>query len=297
MLSKQRNKKYPTLLHWIGPVLFCTILFLVLKFVTTGMMEEKIFMEDILMTETDWTVLDRRITLLSGFFSCAVLFLILSVKQSRRTKRLIKEKEQILKEEKEQLIRTLSHDIRTPLTSIISYSEFLMSERDIPKEKQREYLAMILKKSEQMKEMSELLLDGSGRHPERFEDAKLLMEQLAFELEEALEDEFTVELDLDHCDSFPGTFDVLELRRITDNLISNIEKYADRSHPVTFSIRHQGEELVIHQSNHIRSGEFSGESYQVGLNSIRWIAHKYGGRVEVKKDDHFFEITITFTEF
>ena len=96
MLSKQRNKKYPTLLQWIGPVLFCTILFLVLKFVTTGMMEEKIFMEDILMTETDWAVLDRRITLLSGFFSCAVLFLILSVKQSRRTKRLIKEKEQVL---------------------------------------------------------------------------------------------------------------------------------------------------------------------------------------------------------
>jgi len=297
MLSKQRNKNQPSLLYWIGPVLFCVILFLILKFVTTGMMEEKIFMEDILMTETDWAVLDRRITLLSGFFSCAVLFLILSVKQSRRTKRMIQEKERILKEEKEQLIRTLSHDIRTPLTSIISYSEFLMSERDLSKEKQREYLAMILKKSEQMKEMSELLLDGSGRNPERFEDAKLLMEQLAFDLEEALEDEFTVELDVDHCDSFPGTFDVLELRRITDNLISNIEKYADRSQPVTFSIRHQEEELVIHQTNIIRSGEFTGESYQVGLNSIRWIAHKYGGRVEVRNDGHHFEITIVLTEF
>ena len=297
MLSKQKNKKKNSLLYWIGPVLFSIILFIILKFITTGLMEEKIFMEDILMTENDWNVMDRRITLLSGFFSSAVLFLLISVKQSRQTKRMIKEKERIMKEEKEQLIRTLSHDIRTPLTSIISYSEFLMSETELSEEKQKEYLAMILKKSEQMKEMAELLLDGSGRNPERFEDAKLLMEQLAFDLEEALEDEFTVELDVDHCDSFPGTFDVLELRRITDNLISNIEKYADRSQPVIFSIRHQEEELVIHQTNTIRPGEFTGESYQVGLNSIRWIAHKYGGRVEVRNDGHHFEITIVLTEF
>ena len=63
----------------------------------------------------------------------------------------IKEKEKRLNEDKEELVRALSHDIRTPLTSIMSYTELLSGGGEIAPEQQKEYLALVAKKSLQIK--------------------------------------------------------------------------------------------------------------------------------------------------
>ena len=117
-------------------------------------------------------------------------------------------KEKALNEEKEQLIRTLSHDIRTPLTSILSYSEFLSSPQTCSSEALQEYLPLIQKKALQIRELTDILLDGGKRNPERFEDARLLMEQLIGEFEDALEDNYKVSTDFAQCSPFAGIFDV-----------------------------------------------------------------------------------------
>ena len=52
-------------------------------------------------------------------------------------------RDSLLAEEKEQLIRTLSHDIRTPLTSIMAYSEFLAGNNDRPAQEQQGYAELI----------------------------------------------------------------------------------------------------------------------------------------------------------
>ena len=48
------------------------------------------------------------------------------------SQREINQKEQRLKEERETLIRSLSHDIRTPLTSILSYTEYMEGKKTLP---------------------------------------------------------------------------------------------------------------------------------------------------------------------
>lgn len=212
------------------------------------------------------------------------------------TQMQIKEKERVLNEEKEQLIRTLSHDIRTPLTSILAYSELLLTRTDCTHQEQREHLALIRKKAEQIKDLTDILLDGGKRNPERFEDAQLLMEQLGAEFQEALEEEYSVTVDLSGCTAFSGTFDVQELRRISDNLITNVQKYADPGQPVTLSLSVEEDGLVIRQRNHISPRRKQIESHQMGLNSIRRIAHNYGGRAVVRQADGIFEITITLSE-
>ncbi len=212
------------------------------------------------------------------------------------TQRQIKEKERLLNEEKELLIRTLSHDIRTPLTSIVAYSEFLSSNNDCSLQERKEYLKLIRKKAEQINELTGVLLDGGNRKPERFEDSRLLMVQLASEFEETLEDEFILAIDLSECPSFTGTFDVQELRRIFDNLASNIFKYADSGKPVTLRISKKDSEVVIYQKNHIRSRGEKAEGHQIGLGSIRRIAHNYGGRVDISQEDDIFAITITLSD-
>ena len=208
----------------------------------------------------------------------------------------LREKEQTLAREKEQFLRTLSHDIRTPLTSILAYSEYLCGGNDLSEAEQRAHLQMIRKKAEQIRDLSALLLDGGKRSPEHFEGARLLMEQLAAEFEEVLEDRFDIHTDLSGCPGFSGTFDVQELRRVFDNLSSNTEKYADPGHPVTLSIRVDHEGLHIRQCNRISADAGKQDSYKLGIHSIRRIAQNYGGRVAVEKDTETFSIEIVLCE-
>lgn len=205
----------------------------------------------------------------------------------------LREKERALAREKEQFLRALSHDIRTPLTTILAYSEYLCTDARISPEEQRTYQQMIRRKAEQIRDLSALLLDGDRRSPEHFDDARLLMEQLAAEFEEVLEDRFDVHTDLSGCPAFSGTFDAAELRRIFDNLSSNAEKYADHNHPVCLGIRADREGLHIRQTNRICAEAGTKDSYKLGIHSIRRIAQNYGGRVSVQKDAETFSIDIT----
>lgn len=208
----------------------------------------------------------------------------------------IKERERRLGEEKEELIRTLSHDIRTPLTSIMSYTQLLETKKDMTPQEQKEYLALVSKKTAQIKQLTDILLDGGSREVEYFEDARLLFEQLAGEFEEMLEGDYKLSTILLPSSVFSGSFDTREMRRIFDNLISNIQKYADPTEAVELSVSKGDFGIVIRQKNSIRKNKQPSESYRMGINSIRRIAHNYGGRVDVSEDGHYFEIIITLSD-
>lgn len=212
------------------------------------------------------------------------------------TQQLLRKKEQTLAQEKEQFLRALSHDIRTPLTSILAYAEYLTARSDLPREEQTAHLQMIGRKAEQIRDLTQLLLDGDKRSPERFQDARLLMEQLAAEFEETLEEQFQVHTDLSGCGAFAGTFDVQELRRIFDNLSSNVQKYADPHQPVYLHIGADKNGLRIRQTNRIVADAGQKDSYKLGIHSIRRIAQNYGGRVDIRQDAENFSITIVLSE-
>ena len=208
----------------------------------------------------------------------------------------IKEKEKALNEEKEELIRTLSHDIRTPLTSILSYTELLADKKELSADEQKEYLALVRKKAGQIKDLTDILLDGGKREVEHFDDARLLFEQLAGEFEEVLEDNYNLIVDISDCPKFSGKFDVREMRRIFDNLISNVQKYAEPSQPVELSVVKNPNGITIKQKNTVKKNAERTDSYKMGLYSIKRIAQSYKGGAEVHLDDEKFEIIITLSE-
>ena len=208
----------------------------------------------------------------------------------------LREQEQALAQEKEQLIRALSHDIRTPLTSILAYSDYLTTREEIPPAEQKNYLGLIRKKAEQIRDLTAILLDGSKRNLEYFDDGKLLMEQIVAEFQEELEEEFAVTVDFSECPAFSGHFDVQELRRIFDNLSSNVRKYADPTKPVTLSVELENGTILIRQTNAVLPEKPQSESYQIGLNSIRRIAQHYGGSVAVEENGAAFSITIILSQ-
>ena len=83
-----------------------------------------------------------------------------------------------------------------------------------------DYIALVKKNSERIRGISNILIGTGERRVERFENAALLFCQLADEFEDSLQD-FTVKADISELSSFAGAFDVLEMRRVFDNLISN----------------------------------------------------------------------------
>ena len=208
----------------------------------------------------------------------------------------LRQKEQSLALEKEQFIRTMSHDIRTPLSSILAYSDYLCMQQ-VPEEKQKEHLELIRKKALQIRDLTDVLLDGDKRNPEQFDNARLLMEQLCDSFEEELEASFAVQTDLSGCPAFAATLDVRELQRVFDNLISNVRKYADPAQPVTLSVCLQDGKLQLCQTNTVAPHPADGDSYHLGLHSIRRIAQFYGGRTEIHEEKGSFSILIVFSEF
>lgn len=211
------------------------------------------------------------------------------------SQKMLREQERALSEEREQLIRSLSHDIRTPLTSIIAYSQYMSTREDAGREDVQNYISLIQTKSEQIRLLTDQLLGKETEGREKTDDVRLLMEQLAAEWEEMLEEQFACVQDFSGCEVFSGCVNISEMRRIFDNLVSNVEKYADPAFPVRLAVENQGSLLTIRQSNHVYQGEKTGcESHGIGLDSIRKIAESYGGEVNIQTEHDRFTIEITF---
>lgn len=248
----------------------------------------------VLSESQEWEIgnLIKNVSGVAAVIIFVVLFLFLVGEKIENAVHELQMKEKSLYEERENLYRSLSHDIRTPLTTILSYSEYMKEK--IEEESMHEYITRVQRKAEQIKNLTDQLLDGGVRNLEKIENGKFLMQQLADEWETALENNFQCEIDMNNCPDFAGEFDVREMRRIFDNLVSNVEKYADESKGVRLGISEKEECLVIKQENMIKKELQNVESRGIGITSIKRIVENYGGEVLVNKEDDRFTIEIIF---
>jgi len=137
---------------------------------------------------------------------------------------------------KADLITGVSHDIKTPLTSIITYVDLLIKEGSKNK-KSGEYLSILAEKTERLKKLTEDLFDAakasSGEMNVNLEEIDLLalVKQEIAELNGTLADigldliigtDGTSETDAQYLIRADGKL----LWRVVDNLFSNIKKYA-----------------------------------------------------------------------
>lgn len=207
-----------------------------------------------------------------------------------------RQNEERLKKEKEAFIRSLSHDIRTPLTAIISYSDFIKSKKYDSDEKLESYINVIQNKAHQIQELTDLLLNLDKRQDEGSRETllegKLLFEQFISELEGALEDkDFQVEIDKLGLIDFKTHVNVQDITRVFDNLYSNIIKYADPQENIGIHIFLEKGYLTIIQTNRIKDKKTKGtESYGIGLKNIEEIVRKYEGEIKVVSDTKCYKI-------
>ena len=129
------------------------------------------------------------------------------------------------------LITNVSHDIKTPLTSIVNYVDLLKKE-DVQPEKAKEYIAVLDRQSARLKKLTEDLVEASkassGTLPVHLEavDVNMLLSQVSGEYQSRFELcklEPIVKLSSEDPQILA---DGKLLWRVFDNLLSNICKYA-----------------------------------------------------------------------
>ena len=133
---------------------------------------------------------------------------------------------------KSELITNVSHDLKTPLTSIINYIELIKKEENITPEYLKDYVNVLDSKSKRLKVLIEDLFEASKASSGNIElnmekiDIIQLLRQSIGELEEKLsEANLDLKINVPE-DKLYVRADGRRLYRVLENLLSNISKYS-----------------------------------------------------------------------
>ncbi len=194
-----------------------------------------------------------------------------------------------------ELITAISHDIRTPMTSLIGYLALLNDGGFEDEERAKSFAASAYNKAMELKDLTDqlfryFLVYGKAELELEMEefDAVLLLGQMAAEAEFELSDAGFKLQNIELEGEYRVMADPKYLKRVFDNIVSNIKKYADRDMPVVFVSELSGNELSLCVSNSISRSMNKAESTKIGLRTCEKIMASMGGSFTVNSDaEHF----------
>lgn len=210
------------------------------------------------------------------------------------------EEETRLTQEHRKLITEMSHDLRTPLTSLLIYTEILKKNGVKDPEQVLSYIDKINLKAHQLKVMSDHIFEYSlvSREPEieleEPEAVGVVFFDLLSEMAAYLEQQgYVVEKELSWKDAKICVSQEY-LNRVLDNIVSNITKYADREMPVRIVSVESDEAAGIRFSNRIGSRTADAQSTRIGLRSLENLMRKMNGWSLAKKEGTEFQLELWF---
>lgn len=212
-----------------------------------------------------------------------------------------------------ELVTNVSHDLKTPLTAIITYIN-LLKEDSVTEEQRAEYLDTLERKSLRLKVLIEDLFEISKADSQNMSlnlmevDIMNLVKQVAFEMGDKMtEQNLNLRLDLPES-KVPLLLDSQRTYRIYENLFGNIAKYAMPGTRVYVSGRVQKDRVIIVLKN-ITAQEISvnpeelterfvrgdasrnTEGSGLGLAIAKSFAQLQGGQLEIEVDGDLFKVT------
>ena len=198
-----------------------------------------------------------------------------------------------------QLVTAMSHDLRTPLTSLLAFLEILDRDKVQSEEQRRHLIRQCLSKTMSIKNMADKLFEYFLVYTSEWEQPKLeekdadeILGQFWQEYAFALESHgFAVETEFQE---LHGTVkvNVELLRRAFDNLYANLVKYAEPSRPVRIAYHREDNQVCLTITNTVSSQRDRRESTNIGLNTCRRILRMHDGCFETTESDGLFTVDI-----
>ncbi len=215
---------------------------------------------------------------------------------------------------KTELITNVSHDIKTPLTSIVNYADLLSKEQP-ENERMREYIAALSRQSSRLRKLIEDLVEASkastGNLSVDLQPCELgvLIEQTAGEYQERLQQsglELVVEAPEQPVEVLA---DSRRIWRVLDNLMGNICKYAlagtrvyitlEKADTARLTLRNISRDRLGISADELMERFVRGDSSRstegsgLGLSIARSLMELQHGKLELKVDGDLFKVVLT----
>ncbi len=200
-----------------------------------------------------------------------------------------------------QLVTAMSHDLRSPLTSLIGYLEIIKRGKYKDEEELLHYTEHSLAKAVQIKSLSDQLFEyflvtKSDNEEIRLNeyDADALFMELLDQCIFSLEDQgFVIEAQVEE---IQGRIlaNAEFLKRIFDNIYSNMLKYAMKSRPIKVWLRVENHHILIKLQNKIVQDLPSKESTKIGLKTCERIMKNHKGEFTYKRQEDDFIVWMIF---
>lgn len=245
--------------------------------------------------------------------------------------------EQRMKSEhlKTELITNVSHDIKTPLTSIINYADLIGKEAsgdakdtgdgagtETAQEREQhisEYAEVLLRQSQKLKKLLDDLLEASKAttgnlevHPEVC-DVSVLLSQAVGEYEQRFAEKKLETIVKQPEETVKVMADGRHLWRVFDNLLYNIYKYAQEGSRVYLNVEHDGQNVsIIFRNMSAYPLEMSPEELEerftrgdrsrhmegngLGLSIAKSLTELQNGDMQIVTDGDLFKVVITLPE-
>ncbi len=217
---------------------------------------------------------------------------------------------------KAELITNVSHDIKTPLTSIINYVDLLKRE-ELNNPKASEYLKVLEQKSQRLRQLTEDLIEASKistgnieLHPQKLNLSQMLQQAYGEFAERLEERKLEAVLKLEK-EPLLVEADGRQLWRIFENLLGNIVKYAQEDTKVVLELKKtdQAAEIIFQNTSGQRiqvsaqdlqerfvRGDLSRntEGSGLGLSIAKSLTEMMKGRFEVTLEGDSFQAKLQF---
>lgn len=219
---------------------------------------------------------------------------------------------------KVELITNVSHDIKTPLTSIINYAD-LIGKEECDNEKIKEYSEVLHRQSERLKRLIDDLIEASKASTGNLDvvlepcEVNVLLTQVAGEYEQRLQEKM-LELRMAQLEKrIQIMADGRRIWRVIDNLMGNICKYGQPGTRVYLSLEEKNGKAVLTfrniskeelnlseeelmerfvQGDSARKAEGNG----LGLSIARSLTELQNGTMEIVVDGDLFKVVLRFPE-
>jgi len=229
-------------------------------------------------------------------------------KQSEEKIRKSSEELKLLNESKDRFISIVSHDLRSPFSSILGFTDLLLTERDLPEDKQVQYINFIQESANNMLSLVNSLLDWTRLQTGRidFTAEKLNASGIinkAFQMLTGAAMQKNIELVSEVSKDLSVHADTNLLLQVFNNLISNAIKFTNEGGKITisakplidkkqieFSVSDTGigikeediDKLFTVATKHTTTGTAGEKGSGLGLSLCKEIVEKHGGEISVE---------------